>query len=65
MIELVFVACLGTRCRDVSLTFAETSLVQCQIGIGAQMQIADWKKGHPNWRVERYHCQIHGSVAKL
>lgn len=65
MIELVFVACMGLKCRDVSLTFAETSLVQCQIGIGAQMQIADWKKGHPNWRVGRYHCQIPGTFAKL
>lgn len=65
MIELAFVACLGTQCRDFSLTFADVSLMQCQIGIGAQMQIADWKKGHPGWYVKKHRCQIPGTFAKL
>jgi hypothetical protein len=65
MIEIAFIACLGAQCRDFSLTFAEVSLLQCQIGIGAQMQIAEWKKGHPNWQVKKHHCQIPGTFAKL
>lgn len=65
MIEIAFIACLGAQCRDFSLTFAEVSLMQCQIGIGAQMQMAEWTKSHPGWRVEKYHCQIPGTFAKL
>ena len=65
MIEIAFIACLGTQCRDFSLTFADVSLLQCQIGIGAQMQLADWEKSHPNWQLKKHHCQIAGSFAKL
>jgi hypothetical protein len=65
MIELVMWACMGLECRDVSLTFAEVSLMQCQIGMAAQMQIAKWTNEHPNWRVERYRCQVPGTFAKL
>jgi hypothetical protein len=67
MIELVISACqlFGAQCHDVSLVFADVSLMQCQIGMGAQMQIAKWKNEHPQWRVERYHCQIPGTFAKL
>jgi hypothetical protein len=68
MIELVVTVCSilhGAHCREVSLTFAELSLMQCQIGVGAQMQIMEWGRAHPNWRVERYRCQIPGTFAKL
>jgi hypothetical protein len=68
MIEIALTACSivsGAHCRDFSLTFAEVSLLQCQIGIGAQMQITEWGRSHPNWRVSKYRCQIPGTFAKL
>ncbi|HVT27650.1 MAG TPA: hypothetical protein VHE81_06490 [Lacipirellulaceae bacterium] len=65
MIELVMWACMGLNCRDVSLTFADISLLQCQIGMAAQNEVAKWKSEHPNWRVEKYRCQIPGTFAKL
>ena len=65
MIELVMWTCMGPNCRDVSLVFSDISLMQCQIGMAAQGEVAKWKNEHPGWRVEKYHCQIPGTFAKL
>ena len=68
MIELVVTICSivhGAHCREVSLTFSEISLMQCQIGVGSQIQIIEWAKAHPNWSVGKYRCQIPGTFAKL
>lgn len=68
MIELVLSVCSivnGASCRDVSLMYSDISLLQCQIGAVAQMEVAKWGGEHPNWRVSKYHCQIAGQFAKL
>lgn len=68
MIELIISACSivsGAQCKDVSLVYSDMSLMQCQIGISSQLEIAKWQEGHPNWRVSKYKCQIAGSFAKL
>lgn len=68
MIELVIAVCSilhGASCKEVSLVFADVSLLQCQIGVGAQMEIAKWKSEHPEWSTHKYHCQQAGQFAKL
>ena len=68
MIEIVVTICSilhGASCKEVSLVYSDLSLMQCQIGIAAQMEIAKWNEGHPNWRIEKYHCQNSGEFAKL
>lgn len=68
MVEIVLSVCSivsGAHCKDVSLLYSDISLLQCQIGISAQIEIAKWNEGHPNWRVSKHHCQIPGTFAKL
>lgn len=67
MIEVVLSVCqlFGSQCHEVSLVYSDVSLMQCQIGMSAQGEIAKWKSEHPNFRVEKYHCQIPGTFAKL
>jgi hypothetical protein len=52
------------QCKDVSLGYSDLSLMQRQIGIAAQMEIAKWQEGHPNWPVAKFRCQIR-TFAKL
>lgn len=68
MIELVIAVCSilhGGSCKEVSLVFADVSLIQCQIGAGAQMEVAKWRSEHPEWSVHKYKCQEAGKFAKL
>ena len=68
MIELILSTCSivsGAACKDVSLIYSDISLMQCQIGIMAQNESARWANEHPNWRVEKYRCQVPGTFAKL
>jgi len=68
MIELVVAVCSilhGASCKEVSLVFADVSLLQCQIGAGAQIEVAKWKSEHPEWSVHTYRCQPAGTFAKL
>lgn len=68
MLELAMIVCASFsphHCKDVSLIFADVSPVQCQMGFGAQVQIAKWIEGHPNWRVASWKCQIAGKFARL
>jgi hypothetical protein len=54
----------GAQCKDVPLVYSDLSLMQWQIGIAAQIEIAKWHEGHPNWRVAKYRCQMPGTFAK-
>lgn len=68
MIELAFSACLlgnPAHCRDVSLIFADLSPIQCQMGIGSQIQMQKWKAAHPNWVIGKWRCQVPGQFAKI
>jgi hypothetical protein len=64
MIELVFSACLAvfpSQCRTVHLTFVDVSLMTCIVF--GQMQIAEWVRHNPTWRVHRHWCRPAGKDA--
>ena len=59
MIELVFSACLAAspmECRDVHLTFAETSVSQVMCALIGQVEMAKWKERNPAFRPGRFKC---------
>lgn len=66
MIELALVVCSiveGAKCKDVSLVYADVSMITCMVA--AQPQIAAWAEGHPNWKVTRWSCRVPGQYAKI
>ena len=68
MIELLVSVCLisdPSRCKDVSLVFAEEGLSQMKCVMGAQPEIAKWMEGNPKWALKRWTCQRPGLYAKI
>ena len=67
LIELVFEACLlmqPAQCHTVSLTFADVSLIQCTMGVGAQAEVSKWLAVHPGYSARRHRCRVAGQFAK-
>ncbi len=62
MIELLISACLigGSDCRDVSMLYDphDVSLLTCLVM--GQAEAARWQVQHPNYRIERYSCNVAG-----
>jgi hypothetical protein len=59
MIELVFSACLAAapqECKDVHLTFAETSVSPVMCALIGQVEMAKWRERNPDFRVGRFKC---------
>lgn len=67
MLELIVSVCLisdPSRCREVSLAYAEESVTPMQCIMGAQVEIAKWIEGHPEYALKRWTCQRAGRYAK-
>lgn len=67
MIELVFSACFMIspyNCNERSIQLSE-DVTQFQCMLFSQPILAEWQQGHPNIRIEKYHCQPAGLYAKL
>lgn len=61
MIELAFIACLGTApaaCEDRAMLFTDMTVAACLSG--AQPQLARWASEHPRWRIRRWSCRPAG-----
>ena len=67
MMTIVMSVCsvLSAHCKEVELVFADLTLVQCQMGIGSQVEMAKWTAGHPNWIIAKWRCRPAGTVAKI
>lgn len=68
MLQLVIAACLynAEPCQDFSLLYdpQDVSLMMCVAG--GQVEIARWKKSHPDWAVVRWRCgYVAEGVAEL
>ncbi|MDX2307322.1 MAG: hypothetical protein NW216_03690 [Hyphomicrobium sp.] len=67
MLELLVSVCLvnePSRCREVSLAYAEEGLTPMQCMMGAQAEIAKWIEIHPEYALKRWTCQRAGRFAK-
>jgi hypothetical protein len=68
MVELLVSVCLlsdPSRCKDVSLVFAEEGMSHMQCMMGAQPHIARWIDNNPQWALKRWTCQRAGLYAKI
>ena len=67
VVELLFEACLLLQpdsCRVVTLTFTDVPVIQCQMGIAAQSEVAKWLEAHPNHFARKRKCRLAGQFAK-
>ncbi|ETX28679.1 hypothetical protein [Roseivivax isoporae] len=58
MIELFFVACLGSapaQCEERSLVYTDLTPMACMMG--AQPELAKWVDTHPRYTIARWQCR--------
>ena len=66
MIALVFLTCLATEpdtCRERNLVFAE-NLTPMACAMQAQPILAEWRNGHPDWRIAGWRCMPADRLAR-
>lgn len=59
MIELIMTVCFISdisKCKDAHLQFAEENLTPYRCVMDAQIEMAKWIQGHPNWRIAKWGC---------
>ena len=70
MIQIVLTVCSilhGASCKEVALASADENATQisCQMGVIGMAEAAKWVSEHPNYSLQRWHCQIAGLTANL
>jgi hypothetical protein len=68
MIELVIAVCLvdqPSRCKDVTLNFEGQTVSANQCMANGQIAMAKWIGDHPNWVIQKWHCDTAGRSADL
>jgi hypothetical protein len=72
MVSIFFMACSilhsGTCVeREIQLSndpIQGVTLLNCQIGLVSQIELAKWQQTHPNWIIGRHRCGPSGQYAR-
>lgn len=66
MIELAFIACLGTApasCQEQSLLYTDITPMTCMMS--AQPALAQWVETHPKYTVAKWSCRALDGSRKI